>query len=212
MRKPVRIAIFEDNKQFRESLEFIILSLPQFELCGSFPDATKLLSKIEQTKPDVVLMDINMPKINGIDAVKEIKANHPGIQVCMQTVFEDDDKVFASLCAGASGYILKNTPSDRVCQAILEVADGGAFFASSIAKKVLANFQQLSGHSEFIQLSEREKEVLKHLVDGLSYKMIADKCFISYDTVHSHIRKIYEKLHVNSKSEAVSKALRNRLV
>ena len=130
----------------------------------------------------------------------------------MQTVFEDDDKVFASLCAGASGYILKNTPSERVLQAIREVAVGGAFFASSIAKKVLRNFQQQPVKSEFIQISHREKEILSHLVDGLSYKMIANKCFISYDTVHSHIRNIYEKLHVNSKGEAVAKAIRQKLI
>jgi DNA-binding NarL/FixJ family response regulator len=210
--EPIRIAIFEDNAQFRESLEFVILSEPAFMLCGSFPDALRWDKKILQAKPDIILMDINMPGLNGIEAVKQIKAANPAIQICMQTVFEEDDKVFASLCAGASGYILKNTDPERLSHAITEVAAGGAFFTPSIAKKVLSNFQQHNRRAEYIQLSDREREILKHLVDGMSYKMIAAQCSISYDTVHSHIKNIYEKLHVNSKSEAVAKALQNRLV
>jgi DNA-binding NarL/FixJ family response regulator len=210
--EPIRIAIFEDNVQFRESLEFAILSEKGFLLCGSFPDAMRWEKKILLAKPNVILMDINMPGMNGIEAVKEIKAANPSINICMQTVFEDTDKVFASLCAGASGYILKNTNPERLSGAIREMANGGAFFTPSIAKKVLSNFQQNAGSAEYVQLSEREKEVLKYLVDGMSYKMIATKCNISYDTVHSHIKNIYEKLHVNSKSEAVAKAIKNRLV
>lgn len=211
MNRPIRIAIFEDNQQFRESLEFVILSEEGYELCGSFEDTSRLLRKVEQSMPDLILMDINIPGVNGIEAVKEIRQHFPSIYVCMQTVFDEDDKVFASLCAGASGYILKNSPADRILQAINEVANGGAFFTPSIAKKILSSFK--SGvEPELIQLSDREREVLSHLVDGLSYKMIAQKCHISYDTVHSHIKKIYEKLHVNSKSEAVAKALRQRLI
>ncbi len=208
----MKIAIFEDNTKFRESLEFIIVTTPDMELCGSFEDTNRLQQRIEAVQPDVVLMDINIPGKNGIDAVKEIKEKFPHVQVCMQTVFEDDDKVFASLCGGASGYILKNTPPDKLLQAIREVADGGAFFAPSIAKKILFNFQQQPGKAEYIQLSETEKEVLKHLVDGLSYKMIADKQGCSFHTIHTHIKHIYEKLHVNSKGEAVAKAIKNKLV
>lgn len=207
-----RIAIFEDNNDLRDSLSMIIESVPEFDLVGSFNNAHRLIPKIEQSKPDVVLMDINMPGISGIEAVAQIHVQYPQIKVLMQTVFDEDDKVFASLCAGASGYILKNTPPDRVLHAIREIAEGGAFFTPSIAKKVLANFQLHQGTSEYINLTDREKEILQHLVNGLSYKMIADKCFISFETVHSHIKKIYEKLHVNSKSEAVAKAIRNRLV
>jgi DNA-binding NarL/FixJ family response regulator len=157
-------------------------------------------------------MDINIPVKNGIEAVKEIKEKFPQVQVCMQTVFEDDDKVFASLCAGASGYILKNTTPDKILQAIREVNDGGAFFTPSIAKKVLHNFQLQPEKAEYIQLTEKEKEVLKYLVDGLSYKMIADKMAVSFHTIHSHIKNSYEKLHVNSKGEAVAKAIKNKLV
>ena len=208
----MRIAIFEDNQKFRESLEFTIVTTSDMELCGSFEDTTRLLQKIEVLQPDVVLMDINIPGKNGIEAVKEIKDNFPKVNVCMQTVFEDDDKIFASLCNGASGYILKNTPPEKVLQAIREVADGGSFFTPSVAKKVLQNFQQQPQQGEFIQLTEREKEILKLLVDGLSYKMIADKVNLSFHTIHTHLRNIYEKLHVNSKGEAINKAMKNKLV
>lgn len=210
--KKMRIAIFEDNKKFRESLEFTIVTTGDMELCGSFEDTTRLLQKIEALQPDVVLMDINIPCKNGIEAVKEIKENFPKVNVCMQTVFEEDDKIFASLCNGASGYILKNTPPEKVLQAIREVADGGSFFTPSVAKKVLHNFQQQPQQGEFIQLTDREKEILKLLVDGLSYKMIADKVNLSFHTIHTHLRNIYEKLHVNSKGEAINKAMKNKLV
>ena len=208
----LRVTIFEDNLQYRESLEFIILSSIDLELKGSFADTNRLVTRIGDNNPDVVLMDINIPGISGIEAVKEIRKNFPHIQVCMQTVFEEDDKVFASLCAGASGYILKNTTADKVLQAIKEVAEGGAFFTPSIAKKIFLSFQQQAQQAEFIQLSDREKEVLKLLVDGLSYKMIAERTFLSFHTIHSHVKNVYEKLHVNSKGEAVAKALKNKLV
>jgi DNA-binding NarL/FixJ family response regulator len=208
----MKIAIFEDNKKFRESLEFVIVTSNDMELCGSFEDTQRLLHRIEALQPDVVLMDINIPEINGIEATKMIKEKFPGIQICIQTVFEEDDKVFASLCAGASGYLLKNTPADKILQAIREVAEGGAFFTPSIAKKVLFNFQQQPEKSEYIQLTEREKDILRALVDGLSYKMIAEKLFLSVHTIHTHIKNIYEKLHVNSKGEAVAKAIKNKLV
>jgi DNA-binding NarL/FixJ family response regulator len=210
--KNIRIAIFEDNQKFRESLEFTIVTTNDMELCGSFEDTHRLLQKIEVLQPDVVLMDINIPVMNGIEAAGLIREKFPATQVCMQTVFEDEDKVFASLCAGASGYVLKNSPPDKILQAIREVAAGGAFFTPSIAKKILLNFHQHPTRAEFIQLTEKEKEILKFLVDGLSYKMIADQADLSVHTIHTHIRHIYEKLHVNSKSEAVAKALKQKLI
>lgn len=208
----MKIAVFEDNTQYREGLELLIVTSPGMELCGSFADTHRLAQRIEALQPDVVLMDINIPGVNGIDAVKIIKDAFPAISICMQTVFEDEDKIFASMCNGASGYILKNSPPAKVVQAIHEVAEGGSFFSPSVAKKILVHFQQYTGAPLQVQLSEREREILKLLVDGMSYKLIADKLCISYETVHSHIKKIYEKLHVNSKSEAVAKAIRNKLV
>jgi DNA-binding NarL/FixJ family response regulator len=207
-----RIAIFEDNQEFRESLEYTVLSDEQFELTGSYKDASRLDNKINESKPDVILMDINMPGISGIEAVLLVKSKFPHIQVCMQTVFEEDDKVFASLCAGASGYILKNTMPDKILQAIAQVADGGAFFTPSIAKKILTSFQQHPANAEFINLSDREKEILKALAEGMSYKMIAASLQITFGTVHTHTKKIYEKLHVNSRGEAVAKAHRQKLI
>ncbi len=209
----INVCIFEDNKALRESMSALIESNPDFQLVGAWPDASKAIQFIKECEPDVVLMDINMPGINGIEAVVIIKKQLPHIQILMQTVFEEDDKVFASICAGASGYVLKNTAPVRLLEAIKEVHEGGTAFTPSIARKVLkmaAN--QNSNPAEYINLSDREKEVLKHLVDGLSYKMIADKVSVSFHTIHSHIRNIYEKLHVNSKGEAVSKAIKNRLV
>lgn len=208
----MRIAVFEDNIRYREGLEMLIVTTPGMELCGSFEDTHRLLQKIEALQPDVVLMDINIPGVNGIEAVRMIKEKYPRINICMQTVFDEDDKIFASLCNGASGYILKNAPSAKVIQAIREVADGGSFFSASVARKVLYSFQNNAIATGFVQLSDREKEILKYLVEGMSYKMIADKLIISYETVHSHIKKIYEKLHVNSKSEAVVKAIRHKLI
>jgi DNA-binding NarL/FixJ family response regulator len=210
--KNIRIAIFEDNEKFRDSLEYLIVTTKDMELQGCFDDTNRILEKMEVLQPDVVLMDINIPVVNGIEATAAIKSKFPHIQVCIQTVFEEDDKVFASLCAGASGYILKNSPPDRILQAIREVADGGLFFTPSIAKKVLFNFSQQSSKPEFIQLTDKEKEILKLLVDGLSYKMIADHTGLSIHTIHTHIRHIYEKLHVNSNSQAVAKAIKQKLI
>jgi len=185
----MKIAVFEDNTQYREGLELLIVTSPGMELCGSFADTHRLLQKIEALQPDVVLMDINIPGVNGIDAVKIIKDAFPAISICMQTVFEDEDKIFASMCNGASGYILKNAPPAKVVQAIHEVAEGGSFFSPSVAKKILVHFQQYTGTHLQVQLSEREREILKLLVDGMSYKLIAHKLCISYETVHSHIKK-----------------------
>lgn len=209
----IRVAIFDDNKTFTDNLSLLFDGSEDYALTGVFPNALNVLLKVEKAKPDVVIMDIKMPEVSGIDAVKTIKKQHPAMQILMQTVFEDDDKVFAAICAGASGYILKGTPPDEVLEAIAEVYTGGSPMSPSIARKVLSFFQSVpQPEPEYYDLSKREKEILKCLVDGKSYKMIADTCFISVNTVNSHIRKIYEKLHVNSSQEAISKALRQRLV
>lgn len=210
----IKVAIFEDNKQLRESLKELINTAENMVCMGSFPDAGKLVRNIEFAKPDVVLMDINMPGISGIEAVHIIKEKFPAVQILMQTVFEDNDKIFAAICAGASGYMLKKTTPQKMLEAVEETYQGGAPMSPSVAGKVLQMFRSQSNITkhEFIQLSVREKEILSLLVKGKSYKMIAVECFISTDTVSTHVRHIYEKLHVHSKSEAVAKAIKQKLV
>ena len=208
----IKVAIFEDNPLLRDSLFQLINGSEGFVCTGAFPDCTDLMRKVESADPDVILMDIDLPGgMNGIEAVGIINQKHPGIMVIMQTVFNDNERIFQSITAGASGYIVKNTEPSRVIQAIREVAQGGAFFTPSIAKKVLQSFQQ-QAKAEYTQLTGREKDVLQLLVEGLSYKMIAARLDIGFGTVHTHIKNIYEKLHVNSASEAVAKAIRQRLV
>jgi DNA-binding NarL/FixJ family response regulator len=209
----IRVAIFDDNNSFLEGMKILLMGNENFLLVGAFSNAIKVTQKIAKCNPDVVVMDIKMPDVSGIQAVTEIKKEFPNIQILMQTVFEDDDKVFSAICAGASGYLLKGTPPDEMLKALQEVYDGGSPISSHIARKVLGLFQtQFSFTDQFYDLSPREKDVLKLLVEGQSYKMIADSLFISYHTVNAHIRKIYDKLHVNSSQEAISKALRQKLV
>lgn len=176
-----------------------------------FPDATDVLARVAACKPDVVLMDIDMPGMNGIDAVRELHARHPELPVMMLTVFADEDRVYASLQAGAVGYLLKNDEPTALIDAITEVHHGGAPMTPSIARKVLRQFQQQAASagtpSEDHGLSAREKEVLQGLVDGLSYKMIADRLGITYETVRTYIKRIYEKLQVHNNTEAVAKTL-----
>ncbi len=206
----IHVTIFEDNALLRESLYQLINGTDGLSCAGAFANCDDIIFNIKRTAPQVVLMDIQMPGINGIEGVKIIKANFPETKIIMQTVVEDDDKIFASICSGASGYLLKNTTPARLLQAIVEVYEGGAPMTPVIAQKVLEKFRRQSPVSskELNDLSAREKEILECLVEGMSYKMIAASCKISIDTVRFHIRHIYEKLHVGSKSEAVSKAMR----
>ena len=214
---PVRVAIFEDRKTVRDAITLLVKGTPGLEFAGAFPDCNNLLSNIRYTEPDVVLMDIEMPGMNGIEAVKLIKQHFPKITVVMQTVFEDDEKIFAAICNGASGYLLKDTPPSRLMESISEAHHGGAPMSPSIAKKTLNLFQKFlspiaDAKQEDYHLTPREKEILQWLIKGYSYKMIADACKISFDTVRSHIRNIYEKLHVASMTEAVAKAIKERIV
>jgi DNA-binding NarL/FixJ family response regulator len=214
---PIQIAIFDDNKNIRESIELLLNTEKEFEVVGSFAHVLDCVQEIKNCTPDVVLMDIEMPEMTGIEAVKRLKAAFPGILILMQTVFDDDDRVFDSICAGASGYILKNQVDEKLVEAIKELKDGGSPMSPAIARKVLGKMQQVSdiinpGPAPDYNLTAREKEVLACLVNGLSHKMIAAQLFISYETVRSHIKHIYEKLHVASIAETVNKAVKERIV
>lgn len=210
----IRVVLFEDNKSLRQSLGLYLASTDEVFFCGAFPDANEVLAKIRKHKPDVVLMDIQMPGISGLEALQKIKTAHPTTKVLMQTVYEDEHRVFTAICGGASGYVLKSPDPEVILQAIKEVYNGGAHMSPTIAAKVLGMFQQqfVQTQPTYVDLTEREREVLGCMVKGMSYKMIADACCLSYHTVHWHVKHIYEKLHVNSAPEAVARAIEGRLV
>lgn len=215
MQTIIRVLLYEDNRDLREGMTFLMQATHGLTLVGAFADTSKLEVQIPELKPDVVLMDIDMPGRSGLDATIVVKALRPQTQVLMLTVFEDEDKIFMAIRNGASGYLLKRTPPSEIIAAIFDVHKGGSPMTSSIARRVLHFFQQQApvAHKEHdYDLSPREQEILHSLVKGYSYKLIADEHFISIDTVRSHIRHIYEKLHVNSKTEAVLKALKERIV
>ncbi len=201
----IRILVYDDNKSRRESLKAFISFTPGFEQVGSFENCNRIEADIRETSPDIILMDIEMPGVNGISGVSIVKKIAPQVKVIMQTAFDDDDKVFAALQAGAEGYILKSASIDQMQQTITEVMNGGASMSPSIALKVMRYFsnkqQQVSGLDN---LTVKENEVLQYLSSGLSYKMVADKMGISYFTVNNHVKKIYEKLQVHSLGEAVA--------
>ena len=210
----IKVVIFEDNRSLREGLAAMIGGTTGFECAGAFPNCNNLLKNIEQTKPDVVLMDIELPGINGIEAVGLIKEEFPEVKILMETIFDDDEKIFNSICAGAEGYILKHTTPAGIMEAINEIYEGGSPMTPSIANRVLKMVKDRpdTRSKELFDLSAREKEILACLVKGMSYKMIADNCFISIETVNVHIKNIYKKLQVHSKSEAVVKAIKGRIV
>lgn len=214
MKSDIRVTIFEDNKSLRFGLYQLINGSEGFICAGAFEDCLDLLKNIEETKPDVVLMDIQMPGINGIEAVGILREKYPDLKILMQTIFEDNEKIFQSILAGASGYILKNTSPSRFLEYIKETFEGGAPMSPSVATKVLKMIAEQSPSAKVntFNLSEREKEILSCLVKGMSYKLIADACFISIDTVRGHIRNIYEKLHVHSKGEAIATAIKGKIV
>ena len=207
----IKVAIFEDNKLIREALQTIINGTSGFTCTGNFANVNQVEADISFSRPDVVLMDIEMPGRTGIEATKIIKDRFPEIKVLIQTVFNDNEKIFNALCAGASGYILKTDSPLKQLQAIEEVYNGGASMSSTIAQKVMQFF--VSQNVILVQpeegdfnLSTREKEILALMMEGDNYRSIADKAFISYETVRTHIKHIYKKLHVVSRSEAIMKA------
>lgn len=205
--------IYEDNPQLREGLTMLINGSDGFEVLAAFKNCNNIIEEVNAWKPDVILMDIDMPGINGLEGLKLIRQHNTDVKVLMLTVFDDNKNVFQAISNGANGYILKKTPPARLLEYITEAQTGGAPMTASIATQVLKMFSSMNSEKgEDYNLSEREKQVLQFLVEGYSYKMIANEMFIAIDTVRSHIKKIYEKLHVNSKSEAVAKAFKDKLV
>ncbi|MDI9865973.1 response regulator transcription factor [Flectobacillus longus] len=212
---PIKIIVYEDNPDLRESLSVLLRGSMGFELVGAFVNCENVEAQVNLYKPDVVLMDIDMPVANGINGLKTIKRIAPHVNVLMFTVFDDNENIFEAICSGAVGYMLKRTPPTKLLEAIIDAHHGGAPMTSSIARKVLQMLPQQQprvADNVSYKLTERETEILNLLVKGNSYKMIADKCGITMDTVRSHIKKIYDKLHVHSQTEAVAKAIHERIV
>lgn len=214
MKKTVNVVIFEDNRHLRESLQFLLNLTPGYHCLAAYPNCNGLLENLKGKDCDICLMDIEMPGISGIEATRIIKKNIPQINVLIQTVFSDDDSIFQAICAGASGYILKTTSPEEYIEALNDVQSGGAPMTPSIARRVLQLFK---GHvqlpsNETYNLTEKEKIVLQHLTEGKSYKMIAEELSISIETIKTHIKNIYTKLHVHSAPEAVAKAIQERIV
>jgi DNA-binding NarL/FixJ family response regulator len=209
----IKLLIYEDNPQLREGLTMLIDGSEGFSVLAAFRNCSNVAQEIKTFRPDVVLMDIDMPGVNGLEGLKIIRQNDEQVKVLMLTVFDDHQNIFEALKSGANGYILKKTPPAKLLEYIQEASTGGAPMTSSVAAQVLKMFSQIHPATENdYNLTDREKEVLQWLVNGYSYKMIASEMFIAMDTVRSHIKKIYEKLHVNSKSEAVAKAFRDKIV
>lgn len=212
-KETLTILIYEDRPDLRASLELLLGGLPDLVLAGAFPNCKNVAEELQRFRPDVVLMDINMPEYDGLYGLQTIKQTLPETEVIMFTVFEEEDKIFASLEAGASGYLLKDTSPMKLYEAIRDVILGGAPMSPGIARRVLERFKKPAvAHARSFHLSKREIEILQLLVKGHTYKHIAADCFISMETVRGHLKNIYTKLQVNSGKEAVAKALRHRIV
>ena len=204
----IKIAIVEDNNTLRSSLESLFNRTEGMRCVASLNNLLNVISEVGAANPEIILMDIGLPNISGIEGVRTVKTHFPNILVMMFTVFDDDEKIFDAIRAGASGYLLKKTPPAEIIQAIRDLYQGGAPMTSSIARRVIQSFQAApSTIVEDYRLTVRENEILYSLVEGLSYKKIADKHFVSISTIRTHICNIYNKLHVNSKAEAVARVL-----
>lgn len=206
------IVIYEDNTRLRQSMELLLNGIDGYEVTGSFADCDNVVNDVQNSKPDLVIMDIDMPGIGGVEGVKKIKQHYPEVKVVMHTVFDDDNRIFDSICAGADGYLLKNTPPLKLIESLQDLMEGGAAMSPFVAQKVFQFFRSNNKIQDDFHLTQREKEILELLVKGNSYKMIAGKSGISIDTVKKHLQNIYHKLHVNCGTEAVAKALQHKIV
>ncbi len=207
----IKVAIVEDNQILRKSMEQLFEQTEDIVCVASIKNLLNVVSTFQKAQPDIVLMDIGLPDISGIEGVRTLKNNFDNMQILMFTVFEDDDKIFEAIREGASGYLLKKTRPQEIIDAIRDLHQGGSPMSPLVARKVVHYFQSGSPlKEEDFQLTTREKEILFALVDGLSYKKIADKYYLSVHTIRKHISSIYEKLHVHSKSQAVAKILNSQ--
>jgi DNA-binding NarL/FixJ family response regulator len=212
---PIKVILYEDNADMREGLSVFLASSKGFQLAGSFANCTNADNHVQELKPDVILMDIEMPKVNGLEGIQKIRSVNESAKIIVLTVFEDNQNVFNAICSGANGYLLKKTSPKEILSAIHDVLEGGSPMTPSIASKVLKllSDSNLTSHQKVdYGLSAREKEILQSLVNGNSYKMISAELSITVDTVKTHLKKIYNKLQVHSQTEAVVKALKNRIV
>jgi DNA-binding NarL/FixJ family response regulator len=204
----ITVALVEDNEKVREGLKVLIDGSNGFRCKAAYGSAEEAVKHLGGEKPDVVLMDINLPKMSGIECAEQLKLKFPDLQIMMLTVYQDDDKIFRSLVAGATGYILKKTPPAELLTAIRSLHEGGSPMSDQIARRVVEAFQKLGRSSKPADnLSERENEILTFLARGFQDKEIADQLFLSIKTVHTHLRNIYQKLQVRSRTEAVVKYL-----
>ena len=211
--KLIEVLIYEDNNDMRDGLAQLIQRAAGFRLAGAYPDCMAAEVQVKTMIPDVILMDIDMPGINGIQAVQLIRHFDIDVKILMLTVFDTNEKVFDALCAGASGYLLKKTVPSKIIEAINDVCNGEVPMSAEIAKKVLSHFSKKPLKTkEVYNLTQREKDILFYLTQGYSYKMIATQLQLSIDTVRFYIKQTYLKLQVNSAPEAISKALREQIV
>lgn len=201
----IKTCIVEDISEIRTGLSDLLSQDGRFEMLASYSNAETAAEELAAWQPDIVIMDINLPGMNGIECIKSVKTNCPHTQFIMYTIYEDDEKVFDALMAGASGYLLKKTSFDRLCDALVELKDGGSPMSTQIARKVINRLQAIESPYKMEVLSPRENEVLQYLAKGLLYKEIAEKLSISNSTVGQHIHKIYTKLHVQNRAEAINK-------
>jgi DNA-binding NarL/FixJ family response regulator len=208
----INVWLVEDNETFRNAVARALTRVPFLKCSHRYPNAEEALDALaEGIVPDVMLLDVELPGINGVEAVKRVKSLSPATRIIMLTVVDSHNKIFSAICAGASGYLLKTSPAEKIVEAIKEVHGGGAPMTPQVARSVLDMFSRLSGPQEDYGLTEREQKILELMVSGLIKKEIADQLSISYHTVDSHLRNIYTKLHVHTRTGAVARALKERL-
>lgn len=211
----IKIVIVEDQNKIRNSLKILLNEAEGFKCIGDYESCEDMLKEIDTLSPNVILMDIKLPGISGIEGTRQVKKAHPNITILILTMYEDNNLIFDALKAGASGFLIKNTPPSRLLEAIKDGYNGGSPMSSNIARKVVEYFHYIdtnNDHNKEILLTQREKELLQSLVEGKNYKAIGEIYFISTDTVRFHFRNIYKKLHVHSQAQAVAKAIKDKLV